>query len=149
MSSSAFSAATVIDPRPRATLPPPLKLNFTSIYTFKFRYPHLVAPCPCSAKNLETESNDGEVVPSLTYEPSAFSVTVKEGGKDRRRAVRIAWEKLVRWSRSWRSRAKSDVLERTKKVQDDLVSFYSLFALIFLIEIEIERVEFFYSGNEN
>ncbi|KAG9445287.1 hypothetical protein H6P81_016627 [Aristolochia fimbriata] len=36
--------------------------------------------------------------------------------KDRRRVVRIAWEKLVRWSRSWRSKAKMDVLERTKKV---------------------------------
>ncbi|GMY08386.1 glycerol-3-phosphate dehydrogenase [NAD(+)] 2, chloroplastic [Fagus crenata] len=35
---------------------------------------------------------------------------------DRRRAVRLAWEKLVRWSRSWRSKAKTDVLERTKKV---------------------------------
>ncbi|KAI0501841.1 hypothetical protein KFK09_016786 [Dendrobium nobile] len=40
----------------------------------------------------------------------------REGGKDQRRAVRIAWEKLVRWSRSWRSKARSDVLEQTKKV---------------------------------
>ncbi|TVU39966.1 hypothetical protein EJB05_13410, partial [Eragrostis curvula] len=38
------------------------------------------------------------------------------GGKDRRRAVRIAWEKLVRWSRSWRRRNRSDVLETTRKV---------------------------------
>ncbi|CAN6165621.1 unnamed protein product [Urochloa humidicola] len=36
--------------------------------------------------------------------------------KDRRRAVRIAWEKLVRWSRSWRRRNRSDVLESTRKV---------------------------------
>ncbi|PVH63690.1 hypothetical protein PAHAL_2G086500 [Panicum hallii] len=36
--------------------------------------------------------------------------------KDRRRAVRIAWEKLVRWSRSWRRRNRSDVLETTRKV---------------------------------
>ncbi|KAJ1288668.1 hypothetical protein BS78_02G105300 [Paspalum vaginatum] len=36
--------------------------------------------------------------------------------KDRRRAVRIAWEKLVRWSRSWRRRNHSDVLEATRKV---------------------------------
>ncbi|KAA3464593.1 Glycerol-3-phosphate dehydrogenase [NAD(P)+] [Gossypium australe] len=36
--------------------------------------------------------------------------------RDRRKVVRIAWEKLVRWSRSWRSKAKTDVLERTKKV---------------------------------
>jgi glycerol-3-phosphate dehydrogenase (NAD+) len=37
--------------------------------------------------------------------------------KDRRRAVRIAWEKLVRWSRSWRRRNRSDVLETTRKVR--------------------------------
>ncbi|XP_030929719.1 glycerol-3-phosphate dehydrogenase [NAD(+)] 2, chloroplastic isoform X3 [Quercus lobata] len=37
--------------------------------------------------------------------------------KDRRRVVRLAWEKLVRWSRSWRSKTKTDdVLERTNKV---------------------------------
>ncbi|PPS05970.1 hypothetical protein GOBAR_AA14671 [Gossypium barbadense] len=36
--------------------------------------------------------------------------------RDRRKVARIAWEKLVRWSRSWRSKAKTDVLERTKKV---------------------------------
>ncbi|WRX11471.1 Glycerol-3-phosphate dehydrogenase [Theobroma cacao] len=36
--------------------------------------------------------------------------------RDRRKVVRLAWEKLVRWSRSWRSKAKTDVLERTNKV---------------------------------
>ncbi|KAL0003539.1 hypothetical protein SO802_017320 [Lithocarpus litseifolius] len=36
--------------------------------------------------------------------------------RDRRRVVRLAWEKLVRWSRSWRSKNKTDVLERTNKV---------------------------------
>lgn len=35
---------------------------------------------------------------------------------ERRKVVRLAWEKLVRWSRSLRSKAKTDVLERTKKV---------------------------------
>jgi glycerol-3-phosphate dehydrogenase (NAD+) len=40
----------------------------------------------------------------------------RSGRKDRRRAVRIAWEKLVRWSRSWRRRNRSDVLETTRKV---------------------------------
>ncbi|KAG8100266.1 hypothetical protein GUJ93_ZPchr0013g37969 [Zizania palustris] len=38
------------------------------------------------------------------------------GGKERRRVVRIAWEKLVRWSRSWRRRNRSDVLKTTRKV---------------------------------
>jgi glycerol-3-phosphate dehydrogenase (NAD+) len=40
--------------------------------------------------------------------------------KDRRRIVRIAWEKLVRWSRSWRRRNRSDVLETTRKVMGRL-----------------------------
>ncbi|CAI9774925.1 unnamed protein product [Fraxinus pennsylvanica] len=39
-----------------------------------------------------------------------------ERSKDRRKVVKLAWEKLVRWSRYWRSKAKTDVLERTKKV---------------------------------
>jgi glycerol-3-phosphate dehydrogenase (NAD+) len=36
--------------------------------------------------------------------------------RDQRKVVRIAWEKLVRWSRSLRAKAKTDVLERTRKV---------------------------------
>ncbi|KAM7276833.1 hypothetical protein ACFE04_018699 [Oxalis oulophora] len=36
--------------------------------------------------------------------------------RDSRKAVRIAWEKLVRWSRTWRSKANTDVLQRTNKV---------------------------------
>ncbi|XP_074584157.1 glycerol-3-phosphate dehydrogenase [NAD(+)] 2, chloroplastic [Curcuma longa] len=67
-----------------------------------------VPPCSCSAGTLDPEPSEEIANPSLS--------TRFEGGKDRRRAVRIAWEKLVRWSRSWRSKAKTDVLERTKKV---------------------------------
>ncbi|XP_002520875.2 glycerol-3-phosphate dehydrogenase [NAD(+)] 2, chloroplastic isoform X2 [Ricinus communis] len=37
--------------------------------------------------------------------------------RDRRKVVRIAWEKLVRWSRSWRKKNNTtDVLQRTNKV---------------------------------
>ncbi|KAL1349649.1 hypothetical protein HN51_026162 [Arachis hypogaea] len=50
--------------------------------------------------------------PSLQPQPEPDS----DSTRDRRRAVRVAWEKLVRWSRSWRSKNKTDVLERTKKV---------------------------------
>ncbi|KAL3365630.1 hypothetical protein AABB24_010649, partial [Solanum stoloniferum] len=39
-----------------------------------------------------------------------------DGPKERREIVRLAWEKLVRWSRSLQSRAKTDVLERTNKI---------------------------------
>nr|GMD53017.1 glycerol-3-phosphate dehydrogenase [NAD(+)] 2, chloroplastic [Ipomoea batatas] len=43
-------------------------------------------------------------------------ISVDGSSKDRRKVVKFAWEKLVRWSRSWRSKAKTDVLERTNKV---------------------------------
>ncbi|KAL8199779.1 hypothetical protein R6Q57_013347 [Mikania cordata] len=44
------------------------------------------------------------------------SLEVASATRDRRKIVRVAWEKLVRWSRSLRSKANSDVLERTNKV---------------------------------
>ncbi|KAL9991774.1 putative glycerol-3-phosphate dehydrogenase (NAD(+)) [Helianthus debilis subsp. tardiflorus] len=44
------------------------------------------------------------------------ALEVASATRDRRKIVRVAWEKLVRWSRSLRSRAKTDVLERTNKV---------------------------------
>lgn len=44
-----------------------------------------------------------------------FGVPI-DSSKDRRQVVKVAWEKLVRWSRSLRSKAKTDVLERTNKV---------------------------------
>ncbi|CAH1445451.1 unnamed protein product [Lactuca virosa] len=44
------------------------------------------------------------------------SLEVASTTRDRRKIVKVAWEKLVRWSRSLRSKAKTDVLERTNKV---------------------------------
>jgi len=35
--------------------------------------------------------------------------------RDRRRAVQLVWEKLLRWSHSWGSKAKNNVLEHTNK----------------------------------
>lgn len=52
--------------------------------------------------------------------------------KDRRRVVRLAWEKLVRWSRSWRSKTKTDVLERTNKV--------SFFLSFFIFQLRPLRI---------
>ncbi|CAN6469438.1 unnamed protein product [Victoria cruziana] len=54
---------------------------------------------------------------SLPESPSAGESKIVK--KDRRKAVKVAWEKLVRWSRFWRlmnAKAKTDVLEQTKKV---------------------------------
>lgn len=44
--------------------------------------------------------------------------------RDQRKVVRIAWEKIVRWSRSLRAKAKTDVLERTRKVRYTVVLGY-------------------------
>ncbi|KAK7301061.1 hypothetical protein RJT34_11917 [Clitoria ternatea] len=61
---------------------------------------------PSCAKNASLSSSPRDP------EPDSES----DSTRDRRRIVRVAWEKLVRWSRSWRSKSKTDVLERTRKV---------------------------------
>lgn len=48
---------------------------------------------------------------SLTDPPDIVNTS-----RDQRKVVRIAWEKLVRWSRSLRAKANTDVLQRTRKV---------------------------------
>ncbi|KDP21641.1 hypothetical protein JCGZ_03312 [Jatropha curcas] len=58
-------------------------------------------PTPPSPKNSAGESTD----------PNS-----QKPFRDRRKIVRLAWEKLVRWSRSWRSRSRTDVLQSTNKV---------------------------------
>ncbi|KAL7214618.1 hypothetical protein ACSBR1_026916 [Camellia fascicularis] len=63
------------------------------------------AACSCSARNVDSPDPDLSLV-----------IARDRTAKDRRKVVRLAWEKLVRWSRSWRSKAKTDVLERTNKV---------------------------------
>ncbi|KAJ8763983.1 hypothetical protein K2173_004848 [Erythroxylum novogranatense] len=44
------------------------------------------------------------------------TISDSDSSRDRRKVVRLAWEKLVRWSRTWRSRSRPDVLQRTHKV---------------------------------
>uniref|UniRef100_A0A151U031 Glycerol-3-phosphate dehydrogenase [NAD(+)] n=1 Tax=Cajanus cajan TaxID=3821 RepID=A0A151U031_CAJCA len=53
---------------------------------------------------------------SPTQDPDPNPDSEPDPTRDRRRIVRVAWEKLVRWSRSWRSKANTDVLQRTNKV---------------------------------
>lgn len=48
-------------------------------------------------------------------EPESLALSV-DGPKERRKIVRLAWEKLARWSRFLQSKAKTDVLERTNKI---------------------------------
>lgn len=56
---------------------------------------------------------------------------------DRRRAVRVAWEKLVRWSRSWRSKLNTDVLQRTNKVFFLTLPFLLISLLLFNIWVSL------------
>lgn len=64
--------------------------------------------------------------PSADSDPELDPVSIASEKKtgDRRKIVRVAWEKLVRWSRSWRSKAKTDVLERTNKVSVSSLYIY-------------------------
>ncbi|XP_043723272.1 glycerol-3-phosphate dehydrogenase [NAD(+)] 2, chloroplastic isoform X2 [Telopea speciosissima] len=72
----------------------------------------LLSPAkPCHCSFLENPSPATEN-PSSTYNPDITS----DSRRDRRKAVRVAWEKLLRWSRTWELKAKTDVLEGTKKV---------------------------------
>ncbi|KAL1559369.1 Threonine aldolase, variant 2 [Salvia divinorum] len=64
--------------------------------------------CLCAA--------DDFIVPLPPQLTADASQEHNERTTDRRKVVRVAWEKLLRWSRSLRSKAKTDVLERTKKV---------------------------------
>ncbi|MQL87102.1 hypothetical protein Taro_019625 [Colocasia esculenta] len=119
---AASPAAVVAEPRLQSPLLFPSRQRSLAsphdrrVSSLRIAKPHshsMVPPRPCSAGTLDPQPAEGG--PSSSNLVSSAGAG-KEGGKDRRRAVRIAWEKLVRWSRSWRSKAQSDVLERTKKV---------------------------------
>ncbi|XP_042067524.1 glycerol-3-phosphate dehydrogenase [NAD(+)] 2, chloroplastic-like [Salvia splendens] len=79
---------------------PTIKPNPNSFFLPLPRPPTALSPiCLCAADDI--------IVPQEEQ---------SERSTDRRKVVRVAWEKLLRWSRSLRSKAKTDVLERTKKV---------------------------------
>ncbi|KAK9124753.1 hypothetical protein Sjap_014355 [Stephania japonica] len=118
LSLASSAMAALIDP----SLPNPIfqsqsRLRLQNLQSAKPIYSPLAfppKPCPCSAGTTidpvpETTQTESLGNPNLSRKGS-------DGRKDRRKVVRIAWEKLVRWSRSWRSKAKTDVLERTNKV---------------------------------
>lgn len=105
--------------------PPPCN---PKILTFSVKSKFLTLRCPsdisrpCCAGNVyHSSSLSGPKDPDPDTKPDP------ESTRDRRRAVRLAWEKLVRWSRSWRSKVKTDVLERTNKV------FLCFLLLLYLI----------------
>eukprot|EP00262_Sarcandra_glabra_P000815 TRINITY_DN10888_c1_g2_i1.p1 TRINITY_DN10888_c1_g2~~TRINITY_DN10888_c1_g2_i1.p1 ORF type:complete len:124 (-),score=3.53 TRINITY_DN10888_c1_g2_i1:47-418(-) len=82
-------------------------------------------PYTCSAGPLSLEPASENPNPSPNSNDGSSSRS-----KDRRRAVRIAWEKLVRGSRSWRSKTRADVLERTNKVTHFVVCHLQFFGFL-------------------
>ncbi|OWM69868.1 glycerol-3-phosphate dehydrogenase [NAD(+)] 2, chloroplastic isoform X2 [Punica granatum] len=79
--------------------------------------------CSCLADTSHSQASSadlqlpqGTAASSSSASSSSDDNFVPDRTRDRRKVVRLAWEKLVRWSRSWRSKARTDVLERTKKV---------------------------------
>uniref|UniRef100_A0A6M2FCF9 Glycerol-3-phosphate dehydrogenase [NAD(+)] n=1 Tax=Populus davidiana TaxID=266767 RepID=A0A6M2FCF9_9ROSI len=90
---------------PSKTPPPPLA--FTPPTTSCF----LSTVTSSSISKEEKEKEPHSTAVASTNAPDEGSQ------QDRRKVVQIAWEKLVRWSRSWRSKNnKTDLLERTNKV---------------------------------
>ncbi|KAF5177302.1 Glycerol-3-phosphate dehydrogenase [NAD(P)+] [Thalictrum thalictroides] len=84
----------------------PNLISFQKLHSSKPKFLHL---SPTKTKTSSTT----ETVDFLPPPPDSAAP------KDRRKIVRVAWEKLVRWSRSWRSKNithHDDVLNRTKKV---------------------------------
>ncbi|KAK9682706.1 hypothetical protein RND81_10G090600 [Saponaria officinalis] len=73
---------------------------------------------PCLAAEIVEfpPSNDETKDGGSNPESVGVVVSASEQTKSRRRAVKVAWEKLVRWSRSLRSKKNTDVLLRTQKV---------------------------------
>ncbi|KAF9670463.1 hypothetical protein SADUNF_Sadunf13G0071500 [Salix dunnii] len=85
-------------------IPPPLTFTPTPTYCF-------LPTVTSSSIPKEEKEEPHSIAVANTKAPDERSQ------QDRRKVVQIAWEKLVRWSRSWRSKNnKTDHLERTNKV---------------------------------
>ncbi|KAF2305778.1 hypothetical protein GH714_008150 [Hevea brasiliensis] len=74
----------------------------------------LTAVTSCSASSLPPSSSP-KIPEGETTDPNSLNIA-PDRSRDRRKVVRLAWEKLVRWSRSWRSKNGTDVLQDTNKV---------------------------------
>ncbi|KAK2637265.1 hypothetical protein Ddye_032057 [Dipteronia dyeriana] len=98
------------------------------VHSHIFNLPKFPTKNPALVFTLNSSSSSSITTPRCVAAPSpppnsehdsnsvAITNVTPDRTRDRRKIVRVAWEKLVRWSRSWRSKAKTDVLERTKKV---------------------------------
>ncbi|TKY56377.1 Glycerol-3-phosphate dehydrogenase of NAD(+) 2 [Spatholobus suberectus] len=103
-----------------AVLEAPFATQFFSSKPHNTKLPSKFHPFPSkptflALRNTHPHSCSANASPSpQDLDPNAGSDP--DPTRDRRRTVRVAWEKLVRWSRSWRSKTNTDVLQRTNKV---------------------------------
>lgn len=118
---SACSSSTILHPDARPMFLPIKSTSFISLARPLrcAKVEDASFSIPAEEKADEVEDEDGVLGSSIVSSPSPSSST-----RDRRRVVKLAWEKLVRWSRSWRSKAKTDVLERTNKVSSFLTCYF-------------------------
>lgn len=98
--------------------------SFSHTYPSRLTIPSLSSPNYPTTSPLRFCANT--TPPPILQDTDALLDSGPERTQNRRRVVRIAWEKLVRWSRSLRFKAKTDVLERTNKV-GLICFFYFLF----------------------
>ncbi|KAJ6379666.1 hypothetical protein OIU76_016335 [Salix suchowensis] len=93
-------------------IPPPLTFTPTTTRCF---LPTVTSSSIPEEEEEEEEEEDKEEPHSIAV--ACTNAPDERPQQDRRKVVQIAWEKLVRWSRSWRSKnSKTDHLERTNKV---------------------------------
>lgn len=130
------------------------------IQNFKLKLPHFPTKNPTLVFTLNSSSgsattnnnNDNTIITPYPDDPdpepvSAVSSEIRtRDGRDRRKIVKVAWEKLVRWSRTWRSKAKTDILERTNKVKKFYV-FISCTAMFRLLCLFLYNMGKFYTND--
>ncbi|KAF4380080.1 hypothetical protein F8388_018204 [Cannabis sativa] len=113
-------AALILEPSSSSFLNPNFPSNSTNTHrpylplTKKSTLLHRIHSPPTPPLSLRCSATPAST--SLPGDQDPLPDSSSERTRDRRRAVRLAWEKLVRWSRSWRNKAKTDVLERTNKI---------------------------------
>ncbi|KAG6599938.1 Glycerol-3-phosphate dehydrogenase [NAD(+)] 2, chloroplastic [Cucurbita argyrosperma subsp. argyrosperma] len=90
--------------------------NYSLYYTKPSKLTNFSLCCPDKPTTSHRRFCADESPPPILEDTDVVLDLVTEKTPNRRRIVRLAWEKLVRWSRSWRFKAKTDVLERTNKV---------------------------------
>lgn len=116
--------------------------NYSLYYTKPSKLTNLSLCCPDKPTTSHRRFCADESPPPILEDTDVVLDLVTEKTPNRRRIVRLAWEKLVRWSRSWRFKAKTDVLERTNKVGfNPLLFFFLILSFFSLLKMWVDLLE--------